>query len=111
MTFNHVLRAYCIWIWGQWSRLSAFFITTCVIAALTIGMAQTTRRYNQLCDRVQSAFRRQDTARLALSSEARDAAGHREREEVLHKLDEILARLPEGREASVSTHGPLSSSH
>ena len=108
MTFKHIAASYFRWIWGQWGRLSALFVTVGVIVSLTIGMTRATRRYDALSARVQAAFHRQDAPRPpALYSS--DLQG-RERVEVLQKLDEILARLPADRGASPVTHGPLSSS-
>ena len=107
--FKHIAVSYIRWIWGQWSRLSAMFVTVGVIVSLTIGMARATQRYDALCDRVQTAFRRQDAART--SHDDSDDVGHFERVELLHKLDEILARLPDAPGTSRPTHGPLTSSH
>jgi hypothetical protein len=110
MTLKQIASSYCIWVWGQWTRLSAFFVTTCIIAALALRMVQTNRRYNRLIESAQSAFRGQDEAREARSDEARDCAG-RDHAEVLRKLDEILARLPEASRDVVATPISLSSSY
>lgn len=45
MTFKHIMTDYAVWIAGRWTRLAAFFLTVCVFAALTMTLAQTTRRY------------------------------------------------------------------
>ncbi|APW59233.1 hypothetical protein [Paludisphaera borealis] len=115
MTFRHLATTYCAWVWHQWSRLSAFFFTTCVVVALTIGLAQTTRQYNLLYSRVQASFHRQEQAGRLQSARSPDIAGDRvearRQAEVVQLLERILARLPEGQATSVSTPGPLSSSH
>lgn len=109
MTFRHIAASYIQWIWGQWGRLSALLVTSGVIVSLTIGMARATQRYDALCERVQTVFRRQDASHRT-NFDVIDV-GRRERAELLEKLDEILARLPADRGASSETDGPLSSSH
>lgn len=109
MTLRHILASYFQWIWGQWGRLSGMLVTLGVIVSLTIGMARATRRYDALCDRVQTVFRRQDASRQSNSNSIE--VGRLERLELLRKLDEILARFPADRGASRATDGPLSSSH
>jgi hypothetical protein len=107
MTFRHLATSYCVWVWFQWSRLSAFFFTTCVVAALTVALIQTTRQYNLLYNRVHSS----PPSRESGSGPQLDVAEARKQAEVVRLLERILARLPEAQEPPVSTAGPLSSNH
>ncbi len=109
LTFRHILTSCFQWIWGQWGRLSGMLVTLGVIVSLTIGMTRATRRYDALCDRVQTVFRRHDASPHSDSNSIE--VGRRERLELLRKLDEILARFPADGGASRATGGPLSSSH
>jgi hypothetical protein len=119
MTLRHIVASYIQWIWGQWGRLSALFVTLAVIASLTVGMARATRRYDALAGRVQAVFHRRDAASTsaphahfhAHHDPERDDVERRERAELLRKLDEILARLPDDRGASTAARGPHLSSH
>jgi hypothetical protein len=107
MTIRHLARSYCAWAWFHWSRLSALFMTTCVIAALTIALVRTTHEYHRLSSRFQALVRRQErTERLADSLPDPSPSP-----EVARLLGRILVLLSEEREGSIHDPGPLSSSH
>jgi hypothetical protein len=105
MTTRPLLEAYCAWVWRQWSRLSAFFLTTCIVGALTVALAQTTRQCNVLSAQLRASLSGRGRTASALFdppiAEARDRA------EVVRLLEQIRDRLPE----PPPSFGPLSSSH
>jgi hypothetical protein len=102
-----LFTSYCAWVWRQWSRLSAFFLTTCIVVALTVALAQTTRQYNVLSARLRASIPGSEHAAPAALDAPAAADESRARDRVVRLLEEIRDRLPE----PPPSFGPLSSSH